>query len=75
MSYWHYYILNEHFAPETTEISLDNYPLFVYILQLKLYDKVRPLQIELTDLRGWNSTLEHQVSSYKEDLAQLQQVV
>ncbi|XP_022091596.1 progesterone-induced-blocking factor 1-like [Acanthaster planci] len=51
------------------ELSLRDY------VAVKLYDKVRPLQIELTDLRGWNSTLEQQVNTYKEDLARVQQTL
>ncbi|XP_033646351.1 progesterone-induced-blocking factor 1-like [Asterias rubens] len=56
-------------ARSEEELSLRDY------VALKLFDKVRPLQIELTDLRGWNSTLEQQVNSYKEDLSQLQQTL
>ncbi|XP_038055854.1 progesterone-induced-blocking factor 1-like [Patiria miniata] len=56
-------------AHSEEELSLRDY------VALKLYDKVRPLQIELSDLRGWNNTLEQQVNTYKEDLARLQQTL
>ena len=43
-------------------------------LQIKFYESVKPLQIEVADLRGWNKTLEAETTKYKSDLTKAQEV-
>ena len=42
--------------------------------QIKLYESVKPLQIEVDNLRGWNKALEAETAKFREDLRKTKEV-
>lgn len=42
---------------------------------MKFFEARHPLELEVTDLKEWNKTLEEQAKRYKEDVEHLQEVL